>query len=566
MSKHSTSSSMGYPQQVRFTKHYSIFLLAFEHGVTYQKLCSEKKCHDYAQTLFDIGWRPHVAVTHPNQRMDRPFSPDVIFSPQSFESAFGTTTYHADQITASSMGEHIWQRFNPNGGDANFSEPIILTMESLPWLDTPLRCRKEVQGINGELLSQEFEFEIDWVDLWLLSDSTGFIAFKAKQLGECSISSLSTMNLTLRDRSSDNIFISPVPNPEDQRLFWNDLILTQWLGFSSMPSPYSSVLLNQDICDEQATKAYDVFDPYQRYCKILIFAQTPDIRTEDLLAWGRPLSDPIINYNKEHVQSLAGGKWDLTLTASQNAIIAGYATVRDMVCFELATFSAEGGSLGLNGGRGWQYNLEYIRKVVDEQFIEVWEYWAGLVLRDTCVFVSHDKSMPIQWQAEARYYPLYLYTYHSRYRLDQLSQQIIDHDMADATRGYKLRDQYQRFRNHYCFHEVTTDFMGKEIFDKMQLGLEVGKAHESVKMEIEEVSQHLREKWEIVVGSLISIWIIITTLGSFGAGRYLLGLIATVVATLGIVYYKNPQHPLIHRVMALWKRTHHTVMRWVGRV
>ena len=566
MAEYSTPASKGYPSPVKFEGHYSIFVLAFKHGVTWQMFSSEKQRLDYGKTLFDIGWRPHPGVLDPKKRTDRAFSPEFIFSPQASQSAMGTSRFISDEVNAASLADHIGQRLNPNKLDAKFSEPLILTLESPSWLKQPLQCRKEIHDRNGNISNNTFEFEMDWIDLWLLSDSTGFIAFKAKQLGECSISTLSAMNLTLRDHCSENIYVCPVAKKDDERLLWNDLIISNWLGFESNSSLFSTVLLNQNISDSRIKEPHDVFDQFQRYCKTLVFAQTPDIAEEQSLAWDRPLSDPMIHYNQKQAQMVKDGDWDLTLTASQNAIIAGYASVRDMVCFELATFSEEGGAIGWNGKPGWQYSVEYIKNLMNQQSIEIWEHWIGLVLRDTCVFVSYDQSMPIHWQAEARYYPLYLFTYHLRFRLDQLSQQAIDHDMADAKRGYKLRDDFQRFRNHYCFHETTTDFMGDVVFDKMIKSLEVPGALETVKTEIDEVSQHIREKWDMVTRSLIAAWIVITTLTSFDSGKYLLGILLLLLATMGFTFYKHPQHPVIHKTTAFLNGIYSTIVKWMGKI
>jgi hypothetical protein len=223
----------------------------------------------------------------------------------------------------------------------------------------------------------------------------------------------------------------------------------------------------------------------------------PDIQDNELgMRWGRPLSDPPVYYGDKHYQALNDGAWDATLAASQKAIGAGYATVRDMVVFELATVSSEQASLGWKGGRSWQYGLEYIRKVVDNNFIEIWEYWAGIALRDSCVFVSYDKSMPIIWQAESYYYPLYVLVYHNRFRLDSMSQSIIDYDMADALNGREVRDEFQRFRNQYWFQDVTVDFQGVEVYGQMQHGMGLNEQYESVSSEISDVSDHLQEKWE----------------------------------------------------------------------
>jgi len=250
------------------------------------------------------------------------------------------------------------------------------------------------------------------------------------------------------------------------------------------------LLIGEDTPDQ-------VFDHFQRNCKTLVMAQMPDIQDdEEGMYWGRPLCDPPVYYSKKHYHALKNGEWNTVMMASKSAIQAGYATVRDLVVFELATVSGGQVSTGWKGGRGWQYGLEYIRKVVDNNFIEIWEYWAGIALRDSCVFVSYDHKMPIHWQAESYYYPLYMLAYHNHFKLDCMSQGIIDYDMADALNGRMVRDEFQRFRNQYWFQDVTVDFQGVEVYEQIQHGMGLNEQYETVSSEISDVSDHLQDKWD----------------------------------------------------------------------
>jgi len=384
---------------------------------------------------------------------------------------------------------------------------------------------------------------------------------------------LSLMNRSLRDFNNSNLKVKRKGADATLTSFWNEVVFNHWLG-SDKVIPDDSIITKisgesqetSGLLLSAAAAPKDLFDRFQRYCKMMLVARLPDLaEDEKAMMWGRPLSDPPIYYSDKHHQAVETGEWDATLASSQKAIMAGYATVRDMVVFELATVSSEQASLGWKGGKGWQYSLEYIRKVVDNNSVEVWEYWLGMGLRDTFTFVSYDKSMPIMWQAESFYYPLYALTYHNRYRLDCLSQSIIDYDMADAQRGRKMRDDFQRFRNQYWFQDVTTDFQGVEVYDQMKNGMGLNEQYETVSSEVSDVADHLQEKWDrgtryfftalaVLIAPLLEVWNTwlipqlkeapVETLLQLGGGLLLLLL----VVAGGWIRFRSPIMALIRRV------------------
>ncbi len=265
------------------------------------------------------------------------------------------------------------------------------------------------------------------------------------------------------------------------------------MGFVKAPKlGYSSALLNVSIPSLDAEK---VFDCFQRYCKLFVVAYTQNLDKQHQLAWSTPISDPKINYHVNSKDLLDTGQWDLGLAASQRAIIAGYATWRDLIPFELACVSDEAASVG-GSGPSWQYSVEYIRSQIEDNFIEVWEHWAGLALRDSAVFVAYHESMPIRYSAEQSYLPLYLLSYRNRFKLDCLSRTIIDHDMANVFYSKQNMEQFQRFRNHYWFREVTTDFLGAEVFSQFNQAFKLQQQYDVVSSEVAELGDYLEAKWQ----------------------------------------------------------------------
>ena len=490
-----------YPEPVVFDDHYSILMIAFDHQVNRSTLGNKKRRNEYAKLLHNQNWQVHDYLQSCEQPDKRKgvlrFQPDKIMTPHAHEVFFGESLLVGDENSVNDTVGFIEDRLNPDIGTVGLSESLMFSLSKSDWMNTPLVADDS---------RNQFEFEIKWADLFLYNDGTGLLAIKVHSIAdENGISDLSLMNRVLRDFKNDFVKVSKKEGSNsDKKNFWGDVVLHDWLGFGQtmVDQSFMSKLLGNDedisgLLLVPAGAPSNIFDRFQRYCKVMVTAQMPDLSEGEVgMQWGRPIADPPVYFTEKHYQALHSGEWNSTLAAAQKAIGAGYATVRDLVMFELAVVSAEQTSTGWKGGRGWQYGAEYIRKVVDNNFVEIWEYWAAIALRDTCVFVSYDKSMPIIWQAESFYYPLYALAYHNHYKLDCMSRSIIDYDMADALNGRKVRDEFQRFRNQYWFQDVTTDFQGVEVYNQMKHGMGMNEQYETVSAEIADVSDHLQEKWD----------------------------------------------------------------------
>jgi len=494
----------GYPESVEFKPytindaegneygpfhgHYVIFNLAFEHGVSWSSLKYGANLKRFCQALDGNGkedkaaWKVHPYLTGEGGRS---FEPDEIFTGASSRSLFGSKGKDCKVLSTEKIVEN---RLDPNvGGNNCLSETLMFTLESsvLSKSSTELQPLIVEHPIRNAEEGYKESLYVLWADLWFMPDGTGMLSFKVvlDETSTVDITRCTRLIRTLRDFKDAETLL-------DSKSFWAEVVFKEWLGFDE--GKHSDLLMTSMLQDQSGTPLSYV-DRYSRYCKTLIAVQTPDIHDGNAMAWGRPLADPPVDGDANLSDNVNN---ELNMTRYQNAVIAGYATVKDMIPFELATVSEEGHSVGWNKDEGWQYSLEYIRKMIEENFIEVWEYWAGLALRDSCVFVSYNKKVPIMCQAEARYYPLYVHTYHLRHKLDMLSDKIVDYGMSDAFRGRRIQDQFQRFRNHFWFQESTKDFVGVEVFDQMKKGMKLPELYESVSSEVTEVAQHLQQKWE----------------------------------------------------------------------
>ena len=149
---------------------------------------------------------------------------------------------------------------------------------------------------------------------------------------------------------------------------------------------------------------------------------------------------------------------------------------------------------GFSNKRDWQVSPEYLRALLQKNGIEIWEYWRGMALHDSLAFLAYDENMPIDWQAEAYYYPLHTYLYHLQFRLNCFSEEIIDQELNDVLKARQIKDRFNKFRNQYWFRDITVDFQGVEITDKLKAGLEVGTLFGMVESEIADISEFIDDK------------------------------------------------------------------------
>jgi len=461
---------------------YTVFMVAFEHQVS---LKSFRKNRARFLEALETRWTFHP-FHHREADETRPFNPASCFTPTVLDNFFGSSERRDGESLVSFVERKL--EFD---GDGGYPETLLFTLDNTrsQCIGAPLAL--EMPAGENEL------FFIDWVDLWLFSDGSGQLAFKARLSSErpIDITRTSMFHRSLRDiKVGTKIRLHHTDSDFD---FWQDLFFGQWLGFEMDDHEN---LVGSDLLITTARSAWknawDIIDRNQRYCKLMICTHATGVDADKALQWGRAIADPQIHFSAEDIELASQGQRNRTLATNQDAIIAGYATVRDMILFELATLSEEGASLAWNGKKNWQYCPEYIRRFVDQNFIEVWDQWAGIVMRDSCVFTSFDSSMPIMYQAEERYYALYMFVYHQRFMLDVLAGEAINFDMIDTTRGHTVMDKFQRFRNQYWFREPTVDFMGVEVFSQMKKGLDIDGVYEVVKAEVEDISSHLQEKWE----------------------------------------------------------------------
>lgn len=482
------STSRFYPGSTVIEDHVSIFLLGFRHAVSLANFPA------WEGRVRDLGWHVHpYLLNDPEQSWvcceDRKFAPQPVLTPAASKTMLGHTFGEGAERDRDTEARILRHRLSPRHGKANHVENLLLSRDPArcAWLGKRIYARLAADRVVG--------FFIDWVDLWLFDDESGLIAFKARvdasaapagDPGLLTLSQLSELHRYLRDCQDVSVTVSTSSQYKSEQQFWKDVVFGAWLG------RYEP---GRDLLMRDGRPSSEVFDGFSRYCKLLTGVQVGEMGTgEEEFAWSSPLADPMSDYPYvRHFAELQRGEWTNAILAFQAASIAGYPSYRDLFLVELATTSREGDAAGHDRKRGWQYSIEYIRKLLDEGGIEIWEYWSGLALRDVCAFVAWSESMPLIRgnQLEARYYPLYAHAYHLRFELDSIAQNCVDHDLID---NQLLRTQLRRFetfRSRYWFKEVTRDFVGVEVFERMKKGMQVDALFETVSTEVNEVGDYL---------------------------------------------------------------------------
>lgn len=495
-----------YPASTELKNHFSIFHLAVRHKVdhkTFGKFYPRLEQHHWQLHDF-LSTNPFAPVSKKSESQ-RAFLPQKILTPYAFDSLFGKTWMDDEkwQTVADKSKAVLQDRLNPNGKIVSHPENVLLTQSiEQPWLNCAL-CFKYQKRL--------FTFQIEWVDLWLFNDYTGILAFKTKleqvekagKSGCPTVDDLNFFNRIIRHPGS-----SMVPNKVQVRSvddampaikLWETLIYEQCLGLNDQ---------NVLLLDNQSRE--DILDRYTRYAKLLTFAQIGNIASEkEEFLWNRPITNPDFTATANYDQ-FTRGENSLVFDAYQRGMLAGYPTVRDMLLLELATVSGEGKTWAID--KAWQFDTNHVTKLFQDSGIKIWAYWNGLALRDICAFLVFDDSVQLhhkqKQQVESYYYPLYVHTYHQRFRLDCFSQDIIDHGLHDCVKSRKILEDFNAFYNQYWFKEVTVDFQGVEIADRMKAGFSIDNKYQVVKEEVKDVTSFIDSKIQAGRQALLAILIL----------------------------------------------------------
>ena len=518
-----------YPSSTELKQQYSIVCIAFKHSVSLSQ--KDFVFDKWIKTLLEYNWRVHDFLLGTGKRSGNDekdpetneiiyssFKPHSIFNPNSQEMTFGFRGTILPSSSTKKTEEIIKRQLDPkqnvSGSKSTYyADNLLLTLKHSK--DNFLQKNLIYQFKNTKIT-----FEIEWADAWFFNDLTGILSFKAKIINvhennvfrPHTITDMSILNRRLRNlmekdkkKDEEKVIVTEDSDNQDRKWLWEDIIFDQWLGAKTKDSinilGSKNASMNTDQID--LFKKHHI-DTFTRNAKIITMGHIPNldggqkdnpkIRERIEFLWNAPVTDPPVDFS-EYTESIFSGKRPEIFGAYHFATMEGYPTKGDFLLYDLASTGNEGDAMG-EGDRTWQVSPEYLRYLLAEQGIEIWEYWRGMVLHDTMAFLSYQENMPIVHQAESYYYPLYVYFYHVQFKLNCFSSEIIDQELNDVLQSRDIKDRFNKFRNQYWFTDVTVDFQGIEIARKIKTGLQINNLFETVSSEIGEISDYVDDKMD----------------------------------------------------------------------
>ena len=470
---------------------------------------------EHCQGAFDdYEWvlHPHLSAGPSFYPGERLFAPETVLSPSTYEALLGKT-FGPEPRDESELIRRRLDRFD---SACSYPEPLLLTLQPSRgnWLRTGLKL---MPNSNKERC---LGFRIEWADLWLFADHQGLselgnamLAFKVTPEGvyaqgrtrDYCLGDLAELHRRLRITTAvERLLVCPADEEGTGTEFWPRL-LESWLGITLDRSGRRGVAPSEDQPIAAAASALEsnplllkIGDPvwadrYSDYAKVLMAARIEAPQGEGAMAWDCPQVTPELSPTRLQ-QELSDGIWSVEQASWAAAAEAGAPTLGDALLYELASNSSEGSVLGLAGSRRYQVDADYLRDLLDESGIAIWDYWRGLALRDTCAFLAWDDEMPIVEQAESRYYPLYLHAYYSQVRLHDFTEAAIEHELNDLAQARRIGQAFMEFRNQFWFREPAIRFQGIEVAGAMRAGMGLNGLYDSVSSEIGEVGDYVDRK------------------------------------------------------------------------
>ena len=500
-----------YPVSVDLRSHLSIFSMAYRHTL------SQGDAKHFAAWLDGCGWGPHHVHSNADvserprlqtERILTKSTRQICFPDLHLSDASPPLTNQA--LLASALGAEAGKVSASIGPLVKHNFALSLQNDREQRLiGVPLKLALP----HGESIG----FRVEWVDLWFFSDQTAILSFKVAATNSSDSSLdldvLTQLNQHLR-ASAKHMHVKVTEDDGDEHNWWRDVVEGKWLGgdqpFES-GARYTALGIMQDGTEQPA----DRIDEFSRYAKTLTMAEIPTLgsvlpdhmksddkevsREEVECLWNAPVTDPPFDF-APHVKEMANAERMDIFATYHFATMEGYPTAGDYLLYDLASCGRVGAAAGFTGDGSWQVSPEYLRELLSSGGIEIWEYWRGLAMRDTLSFLVADEHMPMSGddirgsQAETLYYFIYVYLYHIQFKLNSLSDEIIDADLINLYHSRLIQNRFHQFRNQYWFRDITSDFQGSHIVDKVKEALRLDDSFGVVQSEITEVSEFISDK------------------------------------------------------------------------
>jgi hypothetical protein len=174
--------------------------------------------------------------------------------------------------------------------------------------------------------------------------------------------------------------------------------------------------------------------------------------------------------------------------------------------FDIGTLSRIGSAIGNS-----YYSMDkgYIKKLIKDNSISVYNNYEGLVLLDTFTVVGNKilDNKDKEGTYSSVYFGVYLYCLFLKYNLFKYSFEIAD---LDEDRRSNLQD----FMSKYYFNYISYNFLPTEIFNKIKIALDIEKELQLLNEKIVAVGQRIQEEQQDRTNKILGIVTVLSSLSS----------------------------------------------------
>jgi hypothetical protein len=174
--------------------------------------------------------------------------------------------------------------------------------------------------------------------------------------------------------------------------------------------------------------------------------------------------------------------------------------------FDIGTVSKVGSAIGTTYD---SMDRNYIKKLLDNNTISIYNNWEALALLDTFTIVGngilekdymHDTYHKV-------YHIIYLYCLFIKYSLSKFNFEVTDLD--EDRRKY-----FQDFISKYYYNYISYNFLPMELFNKIKVALDIDKERTQLTQQIVAVGQKIQEEQQDRTNKILGIVTVLTSLSS----------------------------------------------------
>lgn len=171
------------------------------------------------------------------------------------------------------------------------------------------------------------------------------------------------------------------------------------------------------------------------------------------------------------------------------------------ILFDIGTVAIVGSAVATTND---SMDKNYIKQLVKNNSISVYNNWKGLALLDTFTVVGNGIGM---FTYDNYYHGIYLYSLFIKYSLFKFNYEIADLDEDK-------RSQFQEFLTKYYHNYISYNFLPTEIFIKIKIALDIEKELKIMNDKIELVGRQIQEEQQDRTNKILGIVTVLSSLSS----------------------------------------------------